>query len=161
LRNAILAFALLACLIALGGEAAAQEQTKLSAKSDHGAFLVEITWTLDDIGRANTFDIRFIEPETEREIEDVKYDIAIYNGDTREIQRTDQDSLQQKFSFSDPGPYTIKISNVDGLDENVSIPIQVTPEFPSGVLVLAATIIGAMIFVARRNSNTLFSQRAN
>jgi hypothetical protein len=69
--------------------------------------------------------------------------------------------MQQKFSFSDSGSYTIKISNIDGLDENVSIPIQVTPEFPVGVLMLAATIIGAMIFVTRRNSNSLFSQRAN
>lgn len=161
MRNAILAFTLLASLLALGGEAVAQEQTKLQAKSDHGAFLVEITWTPDDIGRANTFDIKFTEPETGREIEDVKYDISIYNGDTREAQRTDQDSLQQKFSFSETGPRTIRISNIDGLDENVSIPIQVTPEFPSGVLVLAATIIGAIIVIARRNSNTLFSQRTN
>lgn len=123
--------------------------------------MVEIAWTSADIGKANTFDIRFIEPETRREIEDVKYDISIYNGNTREAQMTDQDSVQQKFSFSDPGSYTIKISNIDGLDENVSVPIQVTPEFPAGALMLAATIIGAMIFVARRNSNTLFSQRAN
>jgi hypothetical protein len=160
LRNAILAFALLACLVALGGEAAAQEQTNLQAKSDHGAFLVEIMWTPDNVDRANTFDIKFIEPETGREVEEVRYDIAIYNGDTREVQRIDQDSLKQKFSFRETGPHTIKISNIDGLDENVSIPIQVTPEFPSGVLMLAATIIGAMVFVARRNSNTLFSQRA-
>jgi hypothetical protein len=152
---------LLACLLALGGEAVAQEQTKLQAKSDHGAFLVEIAWTPDDIGKANTFDIRFIEPETVKEIEDVKYDISVYNGDRREVQKNDQDSTQQKFSFSNTGSYTIKISNIDGLDENVSIPIQVTPEFPTVVLTLAATIIGAMIFVARRNSNTLFSQRAN
>jgi hypothetical protein len=161
LRNAILAFTLLASLLALGGEAVAQEQTKLQAKSDHGTFLVEITWTPDSIGRANTFDIRFIEPETGREVEDVKYDISIYNGGTREAQRTDQDSLQQKFSFSEPGSYMIRISSIDDLDENVSIPIQVTPEFPSGVLALAATIIGAMIFATRRNSNTLFSQRTN
>lgn len=123
--------------------------------------MVEITWTSANIGKANTFDIRFIEPETGREIEDVKYNISIYNGNTREAQMTDQDSVQQKFSFNDSGSYTIKINNIEGLDENVSIPIQVTPEFPAGVLMLAATIIGAMIFVARRNSNTLFSQRAN
>jgi hypothetical protein len=152
---------LLASLLALGGEAVAQEQTKLQAKSDHGAFLVEITWTPDNIGRANTFDIRFIEPETGREIEDVKYDISIYNGGTREAQRTDQDLLQQKFSFTEPGSYMIRISSIDGLDENVSIPIQVTPEFPVGVLALVAPIIGAIIVIAKRNSNTLFSQRVN
>jgi predicted secreted protein with PEFG-CTERM motif len=162
MHNAILVYALLGCLLALSGEAAAQEQTKFQAKTDHGTFLVEITWTPDDIGRANTFDIRFIEPETGRKMEDMRYDISIYNGDMREVQRTDQDSLQQKFSFSETGSHTIRINNIDGLDENVSIPIQVTPEFPSGVLlVLAATIIGVVIFVGRRNSNTLFSQQAN
>jgi hypothetical protein len=161
LRNANLTLALLAGLLALGGVAAAQEQTKLQAKSDHGAFLVEIRWTRDDIGKANTFDIRFIEPETGREIEDVRYDIAMYRGDTRETQRTDQESPQQKFLFSEPGSFTMMIKNIDGLDENVSIPIQVTPEFPLGALAIAAPIIGAIIIIARRNSNTLFSQRAN
>jgi len=160
LRYAILAFALLAVFLTLG-KAAAQEQIKLEAASDQKTFLVEITWTPDDIGRANTFDISFVDPDTRKEIEEVKYDISIYSGDRREVQRTDQVVTQQKFSFNDPGSYKIRIDDIDGLDENVSIPIQVTPEFPAGALALAATIIGATIFFARRNSNSLFTQQTN
>jgi len=152
---------LLAGLLTLGGKADAQEQLKLEAVSDHGAFLVKITWTPDDIGKANTFDIRFIDPETGREIEDITYDISLYNGAKLEVQRMDQASMQQEFSFSNSGPYTIRISSIDGLAENVSIPIQVTPEFPTVILAVAATIIGAMILFTRRNSNSLFSQQAN
>lgn len=160
MRSAILAFALLSSLLA-STQAAAQGQIVLEAPSDQGTFVVEITWTPDDIGSANAFDIRFIEPETEEEIEDVVYDFSIYNEGDREMLRRDQTLTRQEFTFDEPGSYEIRIDNIEGLGEHIAMPIQVTPEFPLGVIALIAATIGAVVLIARRNSNNLFSQPTN
>ncbi len=160
LRKAIFAFALLASLLACA-QVAAQEQITLQAASDQGTFMVEIKWTQDDIGSANSFDIRFIEPETGEEIEDVTYDFSIYKGSDREILRHDQTATQQEFTFDEPGSYVIRIDDIEGLGEKVSIPIQVTPEFPLGAVATVAAALGVAALIARRNSNNLFSQSTN
>jgi hypothetical protein len=148
--------------------ASAQQQQQppspimLEALSDQGTFRVEMAWTPADIGADNTFGIRFIEPETNIELEDIRYDILLSSGDNtaQQLHRVDQASLQQKFRFEEPGTYRIMINDIDGLDETVTIPIEVTPEFPAGAAALtAATTIGAAIlfFAARRsNNNNLF-----
>jgi hypothetical protein len=131
----------------------------LEALSDQGTFRVEVAWTSADIGADNTFGIRFIEPETNIELEDIRYDILLFRGDNtvQQLSRIDQTSLQQKFRFEEPGTYRIMINDIDGLDETVTIPIEVTPEFPAGAAALtAATTIGSAIllfFAAKRNSN--------
>jgi hypothetical protein len=134
----------------------------LEAMSDQGTFRVEVVWTPADIGADNTFGVRFIEPETNIELEDIRYDILLSRGDNtvQQLRRVDQTSLQQKFRFEEPGTYRIMINDIDGLDESVTIPIEVTPEFPAGAAALtAATTIGAAIlfFTAKRsNNNNLF-----
>jgi hypothetical protein len=141
--------------------ASAQQQPPpimLEALSDQGTFRVEVAWTPADIGADNTFGIRFIEPETNIELEDIRYDILLFRGDNtvQQLRRIDQTSLQQKFRFEEPGMYRIMINDIDGLDETVTIPIKVTPEFPAGAAALtAATTIGSAIlfFAAKRNSN--------
>ena len=132
----------------------------LEALSNQGTFRVEVAWTPADIGADNTFGIRFIEPETNIELEDIRYDILLSRGDNtvQQLRRVDQTSLQQKFRFEEPGTYRIMINDIDGLDETVTIPIEVTPEFPAGAAALtAATTIGSAIlllfFAAKRNSN--------
>ena len=132
----------------------------LEALSNQGTFRVEMAWTPADIGADNTFGIRFIEPETNIELEDIRYDILLFRGDNtvQQLRRVDQTSLQQKFRFEEPGTYRIMINDIDGLDETVTIPIEVTPEFPAGAAALtAATTIGSAIsllfFAAKRNSN--------
>jgi hypothetical protein len=160
LRSAILAFALLSSILACI-QAEAQEQIVLDAASDQGTFTVEITWTPDDIGSANAFDIRFIEPETGEEIEDVLYDFSIYSGGDRETLRRDQTATTQEFTFIEQGSYELRIDDIEGLGEGVAIPIQVTPEFPLGALALIASALGAVVLFARRNSNNLFSQPTN
>ena len=133
----------------------------LEALSDQGTFRVEVAWTPADIGADNTFGIRFIEPETNIELEDIRYDILLFRGDNtlQQLRRVDQTSLQQKFRFEEPGTYRIMINDIDGLDETVTIPIEVTPEFPAGAAALtAAMTIGSAIllllfFAAKRNSN--------
>jgi hypothetical protein len=155
LRSTILAFALLSSLLT-STQAAAQEQIVLEAASDQGTFTVEITWTPGDIGSANAFDMRFIEPETGVEIEDVVYDFSVYSGGDREVLRRDQTVTRQEFTFEEQGPYEIVIDNIEGLGEGVEIPIQVTPEFPLGALVVVAGALGAAVLFERRNTNNLF-----
>lgn len=131
----------------------------LEALSNQGTFRVEVAWTPADIGADNTFGIHFIEPETNIELEDIRYDILLFRGDNtvQQLRRVDQTSLQQKFRFEEPGTYRIMINDIDGLDETVTIPIEVTPEFPAGAAALtAAMTIGSAIllfFAAKRNSN--------
>lgn len=130
----------------------------LEASSDEGTFTVEITWTAAEIGSAHAFDIRFIEPETREEIEDVLYDFSIYDGEEREVLRRDQTATRQEFTFEETGSYEIRIGDIEGLGESVAVPIQVTPEFHAGVFVLTAVILGATVFAIRHNSNNLFRQ---
>jgi hypothetical protein len=152
-------------LLLLAAQTASAQQPPpimLEALSDQGTFRVEMAWTPADIGADNTFSIRFIEPETNIELEDIRYDILLSSGDNtvQQLRRIDQTSLQQKFRFEEPGTYRIMINDIDGLDETVTIPIEVTPEFPAGAAALtAATTIGAAIlfFAAKRsNNNNLF-----
>lgn len=142
---------------ALLGQAAAQEQISLEALSDQGTFIVEIIWIPDDIGRDNTFSISFIESVTSTQMEEMKYNIIVYDEDgSQQLRRVDQTASEQRFSFEEPGSYTIRIDDIDGLGESASFPIQVTPEFPAGMLGVVAGLMGAIAVLAHRNSNNLF-----
>ena len=138
-------------------QVAAQEQIRLEAFTDQGTFRVEIIWTPNDIGSANTFDIRFVDPDTDSEIEDVKYDISIYRDGRRDFQMLDQISTFQEFSFEEQGSYEIRIEDIEDLGEGVTIPIQVTPEFQLEVFFMfAAGCLGVAVIAARHNGNNLF-----
>ena len=52
----------------------------------------------------------------------------------------------QNYTFQDEGSYALRIENINGSAENdgISIPIQVTPEFPLSVLVLIAVTLPSM-----------------
>ena len=151
----ILAFVLLSSLLPFI-PAAAQEEVVLEATSDQGTFTVEITWKPSDIGSANAFDMRFIEPETGVEIEDVIYDFSVYREGAREVLRRDQTASRQEFSFDEQGRYELRIDDIEDLAEGVAVPIQVTPEFPLGALVVVAGALGATVLLTSRNNNNLF-----
>jgi hypothetical protein len=125
----------------------AQEQIRLEAVTDQATFKVEILWMPSDIGRVNNFEIHFIDPDTGREIEDIKYDFSIYKDDRREIQRLDQVSISQEVFFEEMGSYEISIDDIEDLDERVTVPIQVTPEFQSQIFVLSAAALGLAVLV--------------
>lgn len=118
-----------AILLLIPLQAFAQESILLDATSDQDTFTIEITWIPADIGDENTFDIRFIEPETGKEIEDVVYDFGIEQGGSTLLTREGQTSTMQRVAFSQEGSYTIVVNNIDGLGEGASFPVQVTPEF--------------------------------
>jgi hypothetical protein len=125
----------------------AQQQIRLEALTDKGTFKVEIFWTPNDFGNINKFEIRFIDPDTGSEIEDIKYDISIFKDGKPEIQRLEQLSNSQDFFFEEAGSYEISIADIEDLGERVTIPIQVTPEFQSHIFVLTAAALGLAVLV--------------
>jgi hypothetical protein len=135
----------------------AQQQIQLEALSDQGTFMVEMMWTSNEIGRDNTFSISFIEPETGLELEDMEYNFLVYEETSiLKLQRLDQTATQQRFVFEEPGSYTIRIDDIDGLGESATFPIQVTPEFPAGMIALVAALMGAAIIIGSRDRYNLF-----
>lgn len=138
--------------------ATAQEQIFLEAPSDQGTFTIKIAWTPDDIGRKNSFEIGFVEPETREEIEDVLYDISVYRAGEREILLRDQTAILQEFIFDEPGSYEIRIDDIENLGERVIIPIQVTPEFQLGGPSIVLAAFGVAVIAMILNSKSLFSQ---
>ena len=140
----------------------AQEQIRLEAVTDQGTFKVEIMWISNDVGSANMFEIHFVDPDTGREIEDIKYEISIYRDDKPEIQRLDQTSIFQEFFFEEMGSYEIRIEDIEGLGERAIVPIQVTPEFQLKMFVLPAAILLCIAMLATRaNGNNLFRHAIN
>jgi hypothetical protein len=161
ISSVVLSFALFPCISAFQ-PLSAQEQIRLEAVTDQGTFRVALIWTPNDIGRVNTFEIHFVDPDTGIEIEDVKYDISIYGDDSAEIQRLDQVSTFQQFFFEEAGSYEIMIDDIEDLGEWVIVPIQVTPEFQPKVFLLFIAALGIAMLAARAaNGNNLFRHAIN
>lgn len=135
----------------------AQQSTTLEATSDEGSFLVQVAWEPAEVGQENTFDISFVEPETGTMLEDITYDFSVLQGDSVKAHKVDQAASRQRLAFDEPGQYTIRIDNIDGLDEGVEIPIQVTPEFPlgalAGVAAVGAAVAASKIYLSKVKHN--------
>jgi hypothetical protein len=132
--------------------ASAQEQIMLETTSDQGTFRIEILWTPAEIGSGNTFVICFLDSETGREVEDMRYDLLVFKDGSQspEVRRAGQTATVQHLSFDEPGRYVVRIDDIDGLGEGAQLPIQVTPEFPLA-LVAAAAAVGIAVIAAKSN----------
>jgi hypothetical protein len=64
-----------------------------------------------------------------------------------ETHRADQKASEQSLTFDEQGSYTLRIENINDSSENnsISIPIQVTPEFPLGILVMMAAAFASTV----------------
>jgi plastocyanin len=125
----------------------------LQGTSTNDKFKVEVNWMPNDISKENTFDIKFLDSKSGKEIKGVTYDIVLLTGNKKlaETYRSAQTAAQQKYIFGDQGSYILNIDKINNSPaESVNIPIQVTPEFP--VNVLALTAIAAL-------SSTIISSR--
>src|SRR5919197_227512 len=122
----------------------------LQATSTNDKFKVEVNWTPNDISKENTFDIKFLDSKSGKEIKGVTYDIVLLTGDQQhltETYRSAQTATQQKYIFGNQGSYILNIDKINNSPaESVNIPIQVTPEFPVNVLALMAIVFGALVF---------------
>ena len=137
--------------------ALALEQTQIEAPSEEGTFMVEIDWMPNDLGREHTFAITFIEPETQTALEDIQYNFVVLKGEEDQLlRRVDQVSPEQKVRFDETGPHTIVIEDIEGLGEDASFTIEVTPEFPVGALIPVAAVMFLLVLYVR--SKSLFTQ---
>jgi hypothetical protein len=143
-------------LVFLIAPANAQDQTKLETDSDQGTFHVDVIWTPNELGREHSFAFVFIEPETNSELEDIQYDFVVLQGDDQLLRRVDQIATEQLVTFGEVGPHTIIIQDIEGLGEDASLTIEVTPEFPLGAIV--PIVVGTLIAIFAVRSKSLFSQ---
>lgn len=135
----------------------AQEQTSLEVPTEDETFLIEVMWTANDLEGDHIFGLTFVEPETDSELEDIQYDFVVLDGDgDQTLKRVDQVSNEQRVRFDEVGAYTIVIEDIEGLGEDASFSIEVTPEFPLGALIPVA--IGTVLVILAVRSKSLFSQ---
>ena len=137
----------------------AQQQAELETTSEQGTFLIRISWIENGLEEDHTFNIEFIEPETGAALEDIQYNFMIVSEDNEQVvRRVDQISSEQRALFDEVGPYTITIGDIEGLSEDATLPIQVTPEFP--IVAIIPVMLGMLIaiLVVRYRAKSLFSQ---
>ena len=92
-----------------------------------------------------------------------KYDVMLFKGDQhlKEIHRAGQTAAMQNYTFQDEGSYALRIENINGSGESdgISIPMQVTPEFPLGIFVLIAVTLSSMVIAISSRRYLLGSTR--
>lgn len=124
----------------------------LQGTSSTRDFRVEINWTSADIGSENTFSLKLMDANGQ-ELRDATYDVMLFKGEMHldETHRSDQTAREQKYIFDEQGSYTLRIENISdsGANNYISIPIQVTPEFPLGVFALTAATFAAIVGATR------------
>jgi hypothetical protein len=92
-----------------------------------------------------------------------KYDVMLFKGDQHlnEIHRAGQTAAMQNYTFQDEGSYALRIENINGSGESdgISIPMQVTPEFPLGIFVLIAVTLSSMVIAISSRRYLLVATR--
>lgn len=115
---------------------------------------VQINWFSKEIGSENNFAIIF-KDESGEDLEDVTFDFLILR-DGEELTKSSfaepapaGQAFGAHYSFANAGSYVIRIDNINGSDESVEFPVQVTPEFPVLVAAAAAAMIGVAVAASR------------
>ncbi|KEQ55992.1 blue copper domain-containing protein [Marine Group I thaumarchaeote SCGC AAA799-E16] len=130
-------------------------QSISESNPDEGQYTVDLTLfpnTLD-LGEAE-FVMSFYQKDTGLTTGDVTYDFVLIKNGT-EIHRksgiANGGGTFENFVFveREVGDVTIRVENIGGTDEFVELPVNVTPEFPLGVLIIFAMIITMMIVVSK------------
>jgi hypothetical protein len=126
----------------------------LEGTSTSGKFKVFINWTSNDIGQDNSFDLSFLDAESGNELSNVSYSIMLLKGQEEldESKRDDQTAAQQNYTFDEEGSYTLRIQDINGAgtEDRIDVPMQVTPEFPSLVMLTLAVLFGTILVASRK-----------
>lgn len=124
-----------------------------NAALNQSSFKAQIAWIPDAIGSENTFNIRFLNSSSGEEIQDVKYDIMLFNEGNHlsETHRSDQQASSQKYIFPEQGFYTLKIDNIGNTTASIDLPIQVVPEFAgaASTTAMVAGLLGIILFAVK------------
>lgn len=124
-----------------------------NAALNQSSFKAQIAWTPNAIGSENTFNIRFLNSSSGEEIQDVKYDIMLFNEGNHlsETHRSEQQASSQKYIFPAQGFYTLKIDNIGNTTASIDLPIQVVPEFAdaASTTTIVAGLLGIILFAVK------------
>jgi hypothetical protein len=132
---------------------------EVTSKSEGGntlnqsSFKAQISWIPNAIGSENTFGIRFLNSSSGEELQNIVYDVMLFNEGNHlsESHRSNQHAASQKYVFSEPGFYTLKIDNIGNTTSSIDLPMQVVPEFSSeaSAMILVAGLLAALLLMAR------------
>jgi hypothetical protein len=132
---------------------------EVTSKSEGGnslnqsSFKAQISWIPNAIGSENTFGIRFLNTSSGEELQNIVYDVMLFNEGNHlsESHRSNQHAASQKYVFSEPGFYTLKIDNIGNTTSSIDLPMQVEPEFPSdaSAMILVAGLLATLLLLAR------------
>ena len=132
---------------------------EVTSKSEGGnslnqsSFKAQISWIPSAIGSENTFGIRFLNSSSGEELQNIVYDVMLFNEGNHlsESHRSNQHAASQKYVFSEPGFYTLKIDNIGNTTSSIDLPMQVVPEFSSeaSAMILVAGLLATLLLMAR------------
>ncbi len=117
------------------------------------SFRARISWIPNTIGSENTFGIRFLNSSSGEELQNVVYDVMLFNEGNHlsESHRSNQHAASQKYIFSEPGFYTLKFDNIGNTSSSIDLPMQVVPEFSSeaSTMILVGGLLAILLLMAR------------
>jgi hypothetical protein len=120
---------------------------------NQSSFKAQISWIPNAIGSENTFGIRFLNTSSGEELQNIVYDVMLFNEGNHlsESHRSNQQAASQKYVFSEPGFYTLKIDNIGNTTSSIDLPMQVVPEFPSeaSAMILVAGLLATLLLMGR------------
>ena len=120
---------------------------------NQSSFKAQISWIPNSIGSENTFGIRFLNSSSGEELQNIIYDVMLFNEGNHlsESHRSNQHAASQKYVFSEPGFYTLKIDNIGNTSSSIDLPMQVVPEFSSeaSAMILVGGLLAILLLIAR------------
>lgn len=132
---------------------------EVTSKSEGGnslnqsSFKAQISWIPNAIGSENTFGIRFLNSSSGEELQNIVYDVMLFNEGNHlsESHRSNQHAASQKYVFSEPGFYTLKIDNIGNTSSSIDLPMHVVPEFSSeaSAMILVGGLLAILLLIAR------------
>jgi hypothetical protein len=132
---------------------------EVTSKSEGGnslnqsSFKAQISWIPNAIGSENTFGIRFLNSSSGEELQNIVYDVMLFNEGNHlsESHRSNQHAASQKYVFSEPGFYTLKIDNIGNTSSSIDLPMHVVPEFSNeaSAMILVGGLLAILLLIAR------------
>ena len=121
--------------------------------SNQSSFKARISWIPNAIGSENTFGIRFLNNSSGEELQNIVYDVMLFNEGNHlsESHRSNQHAANQKYVFSEPGFYTLKIDNIGNTSSSIDLPMHVVPEFSSegSAMILIGGLLAILLLITR------------